>query len=415
MRTWIAFAMLAALISGCVGGSSSEPPSGSATVPSQAGATDAPEAPDPSDVTYVEWRDTGFTVIESATADALFESVATCTSEEGGYTVEYPVSWHTNEGGQAPPCSWFGPEPFAQAPATLVRITRPLGVPIGLTVARTRLGQIPEWRQLLADDVVVGGVDAQRAEDVAPGTPDELIYEYTASLDADPLGLKLIAGTTSSAAQDLRGYVLNKAVLDRMMATLEFTVGDPPPPTPLPTPSVSYVELGGYPFTVIESAEADALFATPDTCTNPVAGYTVTYPDAWYTNTQIGDWPPCTWFSPTYYEVAADPNEVPPEVAIVLEFADMSFGYTSEPDYSVSDDLSVDGFTTRRSELIGSWAPNGMYFPLPPLYSYIVTLVDTPGDSPTVYARTDFEGATDYELNKAVLDRIMALIEIDEP
>jgi len=413
MRRWIAFTALAALISGCVASSSPEPTPGSATAAQQPAATAVPAGPDVSDVTYVAWRDTGFTVIKSATADQLFSSVATCTSHEGGYTVEYPVSWHTNEGGEAPGCSWFGPEPFAQAPAALVRITRPLGVPIGLSVGATGLGQIPEWPRLLAEHVVISGVDAQRTEDLAPGTPEELMYGYTASLDADLMGLKLIAGTTSSAAEDMRGYVLNKAVLDRMMATLEFTAGHPSSPAPLPTPSVSYVERPGYPFTVIDSAEADRLFETPDTCTNPVAGYTVTFPDDWYTNTEIGDWPACTWFSPIYYEVAANPNEVPPEIAITLVFADVVYGYIAEPDFTHSQQLHVAGFEANRAEQVGATELPGVYRPQPPTYFYTVYLGDQPFTQPTLRATTNFDGAADYELNKAVLDRIMALIQFE--
>lgn len=415
MTRWIAFATLAALISGCVADSSSLPATAPAVLPSHGTPLDTTAPDDPSDVTYVGWKDTGFAVIKSATADALFEAVATCTSDGGGYTVEYPASWHTNEDGEAPGCSWFGPEPFAHAPATLVRLSRPLDVPIGLLVVRTGLGRIPEWPRLLAEDVVIGGVDGQRTEDLVPGEPPEFIYGYSAWLDPEPLGLKFTAGTESApGGDDLRAYVLNKAVLDRMMATLELTAGAASPPVALPTPSATYVERAGYPFPVIDSAEADALFETPDTCTNPVAGYTVTYPDVWYTNTEIGDWPACTWFSPSFYEVGEDPNEVPPQVAIVLHFGDMSFGYTDEPDFSVADDLTVDGFAATRAELIGHTAPSGIYFSSYPMYWYIVTIQELPGDEPTLYARTDFEGAADYELNKAVLDRIMARIVFDE-
>lgn len=407
MRRWVASAALTALACGCTADSSPQPVFPSANVAPDPGGE--PEPVDPSDVTYVEWRDTGFTVIESAEADALFEGVAACTSEEGGYSVEYPSNWSTNEGGEAPGCSWFAPDPVSRGPTRLAALVRP-DVPIRLSVVQTGLGQIPEHPRILTVKLVLAGRDAVRTEDQVPIEPPWWSYGYSIWLDDDPLGLKFIAGTSSLANGD---YVLNKAVLDRMMATLEFTAGDPSPPTPRPTPS-AYVERAGYPFTVIESAEADALFATPDTCENPVAGYTVTYPDEWYTNTEIGEWPPCTWFSPIYYEVGQDPNQVPAEIAIELEFGDMSFGYTDEPDFLVADELTVEGFGTSRAEMIGHTAPNGVYSPLPPMYWYIVTIEELPGDSPTVYARTDFEGAADYELNKAVLDRIMALIEFDE-
>jgi len=393
MRRLIGFALLAAVISGCTSASSSE---------SQRAATDAPEPADPSDVTYVDWKDTAFAVIESAEADALFEQVTTCTSEEGGYTVAYPSSWHTNEGGQAPGCSWFGPIPFAQAPATLVAVVRPLNVPIQLSVLGGGLAQVGGGPQPVGDQVVIGGLEGLRMEFQVQAQPPWWSYAYSAWLAPAFEGLNFRAETTSAADGD---YMLHKAVLDRMMATLEFASRPA---------AANYVEKDGYPFTVLESAEADTLFETPDTCTNPVAGYTVTFPDDWYTNTEIGDWPACTWFSPTFYEVPEDPNEVPPEIAIVLQFGDMSFGYTDEPDFSIADGLTIDGFGATRAEMIGHTAPSGVYFPISPMYWYIVTIVEQAGDQPTLYARTDLEGATDYELNKAVLDRIMALIEFEE-
>jgi hypothetical protein len=410
MRRWIALACLAALISGCTGESSSDV----AVVASGPAEIDVSGPGGAPAVTYVEWKDTGFTVIKSATADELFHSVATCTSHEGGYTVEYPVSWHTNEGGEAPGCSWFGPEPFARAPATLVAVSSPLDVPVQLSVARGGLPQVDGPRPPLEAQVVIGGMDGYRTEAEIGVEPPWWRYAYSALLGPTFDGLRFIAETTSAWEDEWRDYVLNKAVLDRMMATLEFTTGEPPPSVVLPTPSVTYVEHPEYPIPVIESAEADALFVTPDTCTNPVAGYTVTYPDVWYTNTEIGDWPACTWFSPSFYEVAEDPDEVPAPVAIVLVFGNVSYGYTSEPDLTNSAQVSIEGFSGYRAELVGMTGPNGQYEALPPTYFYTLYFGEPPASEPTLRGTTNFEGSADYVLNKAVLDRIMALIEFDE-
>lgn len=203
---------------------------------------------------------------------------------------------------------------------------------------------------------------------------------------------------------------------------IAFPLRDPGPApdpvalaTPAPTPEpVNYVEKQGYPFSVIDSAGADALFEIPDTCTNPVAGYTVTYPDAWFTNTEIGEWPPCTWFSPVFYDVGDDPNEVPPQVAIVLVFADMAYGYVEDPEMTIDEVVTVDSYEARRSELIGFFTlPDGEYMPEPATYFYTVYIGDQ-GTQPTLRATTSFEDAADYELNKAVVDRIMALIQFEE-
>lgn len=180
-------------------------------------------------------------------------------------------------------------------------------------------------------------------------------------------------------------------------------------PTPAP---VTYVDKEEYPFSVIEHPEADELFGTPDTCTNDEAGYTVTYPDAWFTNTEIGDWPPCSWFSPTFFDVGDDPNEVPSQIAIVLVYADVARGYIGDPDFTINEQLDVAGRPANRSEILGLTAENNEYTAQPPLYAYLVYF-GPDFTEPTLHATTSFEGAADYELNKAVLDRIMALIEFD--
>jgi hypothetical protein len=184
--------------------------------------------------------------------------------------------------------------------------------------------------------------------------------------------------------------------------------------TPGPTPApVTYVERDEYPFPVIDHPEADELFGTPDTCTNPEAGYTVTYPDAWFTNTEIGDWAACTWFSPTFFDVGEDPNEIPPQVAIVIEAIDGEVGFNCEPDTTISEPVTIGGLAARRWELVGCTEEDGTYIPHRTEYQYVL-VTGQPAQPRTLTATATFEGAADYELNKAVLDRIMALIEFDE-
>lgn len=147
------------------------------------------------------------------------------------------------------------------------------------------------------------------------------------------------------------------------------------------------------------------MFATPDTCINLVDGYRLTYPDTWYTNTQFGSVPPCSWFSPTYYEVQFE-SEPPNEVVIVIRVLDGGYGYYYAPTFTVYDFVNIDGFEGwRREEIAGCFKPEGCR-PLPPNYTYSAVLGLDPFR--TLVARTSSDGVTDYELNKAVLDRIMA-------
>jgi hypothetical protein len=195
-----------------------------------------------------------------------------------------------------------------------------------------------------------------------------------------------------------------------------------PAATPVPTPlSVSYVSHPGLPFSVVDSPAADALFATPDECVNLVDGYRVTYPDSWYTNTQVGnppanpqpgDSPPCSWFSPTYYELALGPPWPPGEIVIILDVFDGGFGPLGGEVYTVDEQVAVDGFAAIRREVIGACYP-GPCRSEPPEYYYAVYIGDPVPRAfgLTMLARAPSERSADYELTKAVFDRIMASIE----
>ncbi|MGH2482944.1 MAG: hypothetical protein ACRDE9_00630, partial [Candidatus Limnocylindria bacterium] len=112
------------------------------------------------------------------------------------------------------------------------------------------------------------------------------------------------------------------------LAVREPGIAPEPVPTATPVPApvqLGYVQREGMPFTVIQNAEADALFASPDTCVNTVDGYRLTYPDSWYTNTQVADVPPCNWFSPTFYELTGE-SWPPSEIVIVIDVLPGGFG-----------------------------------------------------------------------------------------
>lgn len=181
-----------------------------------------------------------------------------------------------------------------------------------------------------------------------------------------------------------------------------------PTATPVPTPvPVTYVGRDGAPFTIIDSSEADALFSAPDTCTNPVAGYIVTYPDDWWTNTAIGSVAACSWFAPTSYDVA-NPNVVPDEVVIVIWVYDGAFGFVDMPRDSLHEEISVDGYEAVRRQNVGMCYSNGGCQDLPPSYEYTVILSGSQAEGPTLRAVTSSEGTDQYILNRAVLDRMMA-------
>jgi hypothetical protein len=182
-----------------------------------------------------------------------------------------------------------------------------------------------------------------------------------------------------------------------------------PSPTPQPTdtpvasPGASPAAGGG--FTVAPNAEADRLFLDRDECENRTDGYRLEFPEDWWTNTEIGKWPPCVWFSPTYYTVG-QLDAVPDEIAITIEW--MSGDRGSFEDALRREEVTVGGQPGVRVEYRGAEGDGGTMPRDWNEYVYQVQLGPTAEEGPNVVARTDTDMGGDYELNKAILDRIMA-------
>jgi len=172
------------------------------------------------------------------------------------------------------------------------------------------------------------------------------------------------------------------------------------------------------PITAEQAAIAAALFATPDTCTNPVAGYTVTFPDDWYTNTAIGSWPACSWFSPVFFEVE-DPDVVPAEVAIVITY-EPEVEAIGMPSVALrNEQTEVGGRPTFRAEYVGV---GGGFMDIGSFaYGYVVGMdgeLPGEGEPGAVLAATASwaveEEPEAYRLATAILDRIMGSLVFDE-
>lgn len=206
------------------------------------------------------------------------------------------------------------------------------------------------------------------------------------------------------------------AVSATARATTEATLTEEPTPSPTATvepteaateepttaPSVDAGEPVG--FTVAPNPEADSLFLDRDTCENLRDGYQLEFPEDWYTNTDIGRFPPCVWFAPGFYTVP-DITNVPDEIAIELFRIDGARGYLGDP---VSrEEVIVGGQSAVRIEISGTSDNQSEGT----MYEYVIQLGPTPEEGPNLIARTDTNMGGDYELNKAVLDRIMATIE----
>ena len=340
-----------------------------------------PASPEP---TYAAVEGMPYPVIESSDADALFVEPDSCSNPEGGYTVSYPDDWYTNtEIGDTPGCSWFSPTFFDSDASGTV----PDEIAIEIHVLEAGLGQIPEWPRVLQETVIIGGYEASRMEDAIPRGDGgfDYVYQYAAWLDDDPLGLKLTAWTRSEGQSD---YLLHKAILYRIIGTLEFRDID--------------AEAAA-------DAMADSLFVDTDTCTNPEGGYTFEFPDAWYTNTAVGQTPACSWFTPHFFEVP-DTGEAPAEVWISIGVIDGALGYIGTTQVFANDAVMIGSLAGRRVEFNPD--PNGS--PGYRAFHYTADLGESAGSGPTFVASTNVDSADDYELAKAVLDRVMASLEFTD-
>jgi hypothetical protein len=240
-----------------------------------------------------------------------------------------------------------------------------------------------------------------RCDEAPPRNVNPPVRPMTRLPRALPIATLLIlaactTSTTSSSSADAT-------------TTPEPTLTASPEPTPSPSagatdspdadPSSSQIEGAGG-FTWEANAEADALMDETFDCQNLDDGYQVDFPAEWNTNAELGGTPPCSWFAPTEYETGA-PGDVPDEVAIEI--------------FVIDGDRLPDGEERNRSDgLVGGTQPAYRVTVTDgdeTAYLYVVQLGETPEEGPNLVARTTSEMGGDFDLNRAVLDRMMGTME----
>lgn len=172
--------------------------------------------------------------------------------------------------------------------------------------------------------------------------------------------------------------------------------------TPEESPQASEGSFGG--FTIAANADADALFEETNSCQNIDDGYEVDFPAEWNANAEFGDHPPCSWFANAEYETPP-PGDVPNEVAIIIFMID---GERTYPGAEVSDrEEGVVGVTQPAYRVTATATAGGDV-----AYEYVIQLGPTWEEGPNLVVGTSSQGGRDFELNKAVLDRMMASMEL---
>jgi hypothetical protein len=182
-------------------------------------------------------------------------------------------------------------------------------------------------------------------------------------------------------------------------ATPEASASPEPTDSAEPSASSSPIE-GGSGFTIEANAEADALFLERFSCENLDDGYQVDFPAEWNTNAELGGVPPCSWFAPTEYETGG-PGEVPDEVAIEVFVIDGPRVHSGEEGERIEGMIGATQ-PAYRVEIAGRGET---------AYEYVVQLGQTLEEGPNLVARTSSEMGGDFDLNRAILERMMATIE----
>jgi hypothetical protein len=199
--------------------------------------------------------------------------------------------------------------------------------------------------------------------------------------------------------------------------TVTLTAQPPTPsPTSAPTPAATPTALPTpTPF-------GAGVFAMPDSCTNPEAGYRVAYPEAWYSNAAManplnpdGEGIAACWlFAPTDFALVYG-TQIPVEVAIFIRRfepgtdVEWAYGLGDGARVLSSSEAAVAGLpahfleieVTERSMALAPGDRIARYVVAVPDGSYLV-------------AQTIYYGP-DYEESKAVLGQMMETLELVRP
>jgi hypothetical protein len=282
-----------------------------------------------------------------------------CADGTAGFSIVVPDDWYANlRQGDLMACALLAPAAFDPQSE--------LDAPIRLTTSTD-----PEP----AGTVVEESEDAWTVE-----REDEEwlvhVVELIATIDDEPAYLHLATRAADSVA-----VVALEEVVDGL------TIGDP---------------------LVVDSdavAEADALFADADVCSDLVRGVNVILPDPWWTNTVLGDLLPCSYFASDEFQVGG-PGVIPDGVAITLELRgsdveaaiDAAIEAVAAGGVIGVETLVVDNRAAIRSE---AQPPDA------DVYQFVVGL-----DSGSLVLTLEGARSDDYERDKAILDEMMRRLVI---
>lgn len=194
--------------------------------------------------------------------------------------------------------------------------------------------------------------------------------------------------------------------------------GGPQSPTQQPSPtSVPSMTPGATPGPTAEPTQEPAGASVsngPDTCEDDSVGYRVAFPDEWWWNqpfeSELGPHANCRYFAADSFDVTTVSRDepLPAGVAIFVSVIGPDGALGQLGDVVTSEELTVAGRAARREEQVH--APGGFLVPGERIYRYVIEL---PEDRQLVFTTGNQVG--DYDVNREVLDGMMATLELFEP
>lgn len=145
-------------------------------------------------------------------------------------------------------------------------------------------------------------------------------------------------------------------------------------------------------------------------CTNPEHDFSVSYPAGWHTNSGAVI-APCTAFDPEPVEVPPQ-SEMPFEISIVFEVAEVPFGELTHPS-EFEEILFSERLTGGKRDAMLVEAESTGEGLAPPGMRTLRYAIDL-GDGKTLVATTHNSNETEYERDKEILKEMVKSLELPE-
>ena len=286
----------------------------------------------------------------------LAEGGETCADGQAGFSMTVPDGWYANlRQGDLMACAMLATESFDPQTAAdfdpPIRLTTSVeSAPAGTVVDEPSGGSVAETWTVERD-----GEDWQVS-----------VVELIASIGGDPTFLHLQARASDGEATEALD-----AIVDGLMVLDPLVVGED------------------------AIADTEALFADADVCSDLERGVNVIMPDAWWTNTILGDLLPCTYYAPERFDIPGE-GRIPEGVPITLELV----AGKVEPLEEVIgfETLVVDNRAATREEAL---------LPETDVYRYVVAL-----DDGSLVLTLRGEQSDDYDRDKAILNEMMGRLVV---